>query len=119
MMLADVFNALKPLIVDYAGSMEVETDSEGIYRLDTRHVMKNGKRLFFASVVINRAYVSYHLMPVYVFPELLNEISPALKKRMHGKSCFNFTAPDPTLVAELTSLTQAGCEAYRRAGFVE
>jgi hypothetical protein len=115
----EVFNTLKPLISSYAESMDIETDTKNIFRLDTRHMMNNGKPLFFASIVINKSYVSYHLMPVYVFPELLNGMSPALKKRMQGKSCFNFTALEETLVSELKSLTQAGFEAYRKAGFVE
>jgi hypothetical protein len=49
-------------------------------------------------------------MPVYYFPDLLHDISPALKRRMQGKSCFNFASIDqlePTL-PELTQLTEWG-----------
>jgi hypothetical protein len=37
-----------------------------------------------------KSYVSFHLIPVYMFPDLLKGLSPALEKRMQGKSCFNF-----------------------------
>jgi hypothetical protein len=35
-------------------------------------------------------------------------MSPELKKRMQGKSCFNFTTPDEKLFKELAKLTKAG-----------
>ncbi len=35
------------------------------------------------------------------------------KKRMQGKSCFNFRAPDDGLFAKLGELTKAGLEKYR------
>lgn len=48
-------------------------------------------------------------MPIYMCPALTKSISPALKKRMHGKTCFNFkTDPEPVLIAELKRLTDAG-----------
>jgi len=80
--------------------------------------MKNGQPLFFGAVNIKKNYVSYHHMPVYVFPELLDEISPELKKRMQGKSCFNFKKPDSELFKELESLTKLGYEKYQEAGYV-
>ncbi len=42
-------------------------------------------------------------MPVYVFPELLGAVRPLLRKRMQGKSCFNFTRVDPALFEELAA----------------
>jgi len=55
-------------------------------------------------------------MPVYIFPDLLKNISPALKKRMQGKSCFNFTKIDEALIAELDDLTKRGIERSRAEG---
>lgn len=80
--------------------------------------MKNGKRLWFGGVQVKKHYVSYHLMPVYVNPQLLAGISPALKKRMQGKSCFNFKAVDATLFGELERLTGSALVDYRASGYV-
>lgn len=52
-----------------------------------------------------KSQVAYHLMPVYVHPELLTDLSPELRRRMQGKSCFNFTKVDRDLFAELGALT--------------
>src|SRR4051812_48889602 len=56
---------------------------------------------FVAGIRVGKSYVSYYLMSVYERPQLLDTISPELRKRMQGKSCFNFTRVDEALMAEL------------------
>jgi hypothetical protein len=47
-------------------------------------------------------------MPLYMCAPLTALISPALKKRMQGKTCFNFkSGPEPEILKELASLTNA------------
>ena len=58
--------------------------------------------------------VSFYLMPVSMYPGLLETISPELKKRMQGKSCFNFKKVDKTLFDELAALTRQGFERFRK-----
>jgi len=53
-------------------------------------------------------------MPVYMYPDLLETISPALKKRMQGKSCFNFKNVDENLFSELETLTRLGFERFKQ-----
>ena len=57
-------------------------------------------------------------MPIYVFPDLLESITPELKKRMQGKSCFNFKTEDTSLFQQLKALTQAGYKKYDSAGYL-
>lgn len=115
---ADVFARLRAVMDPYAGALERVVDRDEELSLNTRHVMGNGSPLWFGGVQVKKRYVSYHLMPVYVTPALLEGISPELKKRMQGKSCFNFTKADPALFEELASLTQAGFDDYRAKGYV-
>ena len=49
-------------------------------------VDRTGRPLFAAAVQIKKSYVSFHLMPVYANPALLDSLSPALRKRMQGKA---------------------------------
>ena len=65
----------------------------------------------FAGVKLGRRYVSYYLMGLYRDPSLTKEMSDALRKRMQGKSCFNFTRIDDELFHELDLLT-ARCHDY-------
>jgi hypothetical protein len=78
-----------------------------------------GREVWFGAAQIGKRYVSYHLMPVYAFPDLLDGISPELKKRMQGKSCFNFTHVDEKLFKELEVLTEQGYERFKREGLID
>ena len=77
-----------------------------------------GREVWFGAARIGKRYVSYHLMPVYACPDLLDRISPELKKRMQGKSCFNFTRMDEKLFKELEVLTDQGYERFKKEGFI-
>ncbi len=112
------FRELHAILLGVAADLVVVRDSPGDLYIDTPHVMKNGKPLFFGAVNIKKRYVSYHLMPVYVNPELLNGISPRLRARMQGKSCFNVARPDADLFKELALLTKAGYDFYREEGYL-
>ena len=57
-------------------------------------------------------------MPVYMNPKLLNRMSPELKKRMQGKSCFNFAKVDKKLFAELRGITASGFECFEKLGYL-
>jgi hypothetical protein len=57
-------------------------------------------------------YVSFHLMALYTFPETIDGVSPALRRRMRGKACFNFTRIDEELFAELQRLTAASAKEF-------
>lgn len=109
---------LRKILEPYAARLDVKHDDATQLYLDTRHRQKNGNPLFFGAVQIRKAYVSYHLMPVYVRPDLLAGISADLKARMHGKSCFNFKVVEPRLFEELAQLTKAGFESYRAQGYL-
>ncbi len=67
---------------------------------------------FFAGIRIAARHVSFHLMPIYTNRGLLDGMSPALRKRLKGKTTFNFTAMDEALFAELTALTARSFAAY-------
>lgn len=115
---AGVFTELRSIMLGVADELVIVRDRPGDLHIDTRHVMKNGKPLFFGAVNIKKRYVGYHLMPVYVNPVLLGDASAGLRARMQGKSCFNFTRTDPSLFEELALLTKAGYDFYRRERYV-
>jgi hypothetical protein len=112
---AETFEQLRDILQPYASQFKVDFDSAEGYSLSAPYVEQWQKELFFGSVQMKKNYVSFYLMPVYVFPGLLENMSPALKKRMQGKSCFNFKRIDPVLFQELTQLTARGYEAYKQA----
>ena len=116
--LATVFTELHKIMAPYAAKLDVKRDDTEELCVDTRHVQKNKKALFFGAIQVKKSYVSYHLMPIYTNPELLASASAELKARMQGKSCFNFRMSDPALFKELSALTKAAFASYKAQGFV-
>lgn len=108
-----VFEGLKKVMAAFAPQLQVTVDEPKKYYLVTRSKSWRGGPMYFGAVILGKAYVSYHLMPLYTHPQLTKTMSPELKKRKQGKSCFNFRALDEKLSAELAELTQAGLDAYR------
>ena len=114
----DVFAGLKSVLAPYAGKLDTKKDDAAELYIDTWHIQKNKKPLFFGAVQVKKSYVSFHLMPVYVDPGLLEAVSAELKARMQGKSCFNFSSIDKPLLKELKALAEAGFQSYKQQGFV-
>ena len=114
---AEVYDRLRAILEPYASKMYVSADSDQWFGLDLAPEAERIPATWFGAVRKGKAYVSYYLMPVYADPRLLDEASPELRKRMQGKSCFNFTRVDEALFGELTELTARGFE--RTAGSPE
>ncbi len=114
-----VYEDLKSIFKPYAKKMDVAHDTDTYYLLNTRHVMKNKQPLCFGGVRLGKNYVSFYLMSVYACPDLLKQMSPELKKRMQGKSCFNFKEPDPKLFSELKTLTKASATKFSDEKYIE
>ena len=122
-----IFAKLRKILRKHGGTLRVKEDTPACYCLegDTGPATLRawgGKvkrpRIPVAWVQIGKAYVSYHLMPVYGNATLRDEMSKELKARMQGKSCFNFKSDDEALFNELEQLTVQGIAGFRRAGFI-
>lgn len=108
-----VFARLKAMLTPFSPSLTVQTDTAAQYTLNVPASEKHPTGLDFGTVWIRKNYVSYYLMPVYTFPDLLEDVPATLRKRMQGKSCFNFTMVDEEMMAALETLTARGFARYR------
>jgi len=100
------FASLSKLLRKHSSGFSIKTDEPSNFYVELPVATPKAKPKFFGAVQTKKSYVSYHLMPVYEDPALLNGISDALLARMQGKSCFNFTADEPLLFKELDALTK-------------
>jgi hypothetical protein len=112
-----VFSSLESLLATCAERLSVKVDMPDEYTLVTKSPspfpQHKGHPMFFSSIRAGKAYVSLHLMPLYMCPTLSGRISPSLKRRIHGKTCFNFKAvPEPDTIAELKDLTEASLKEW-------
>ena len=109
-----VFEHLKNILKPYAEKLNLKVDTSDTFYIDGPYSQKWKKQLFFGSAQVKKNYVSFYLMPVYMYPELLQGASPELKKRMQGKSCFNFKKVEPRLFSELAELTRRSVEKFQQ-----
>ncbi len=110
----EIFTQLRRILAGFAPPLHIQTDSAIEYYLNAAPTKRYPGGFFFGAMQIKKNYVSYHLMPVYVSPQLLEGITAQLQKRMQGKSCFNFAHVDPDLFVELAALTQSAFEYYQQ-----
>jgi hypothetical protein len=118
-----VFEALKAILAKYREQLAIKVDTPSEYTLLTRlpspFPQHKGQPMYFGSVRLGKAYVSFHLMPLYMCEPLTKAIPPTLVKRMQGKTCFNFKAlPDPEILRELNALTAACCQAWEEKNWL-
>ncbi len=112
------FKVLKTAFKKYEKNLTIKTNNNDKYHLYAGYSKKYKRDIYFGGAEIKKNYVSFHLMPVYIHPELLSSISPELKKRMQGKSCFNFKEIDKNLLRELSGLTSIGYEYFKKEGML-
>lgn len=109
--LAPVATRLRELLLARADGLLVSDDPRR--GLVVEHPRWSGRPWgFVAGVRPGARYVSFYLMCAYANPAILDSISPALRARMQGKSCFNFTRVDEPLLAELDALTARSVELH-------
>jgi len=115
---SEMFTTLRAMLARHSKGLLLVKDTPEWYYLDTKQTTPNGKPLMFGAVRNGKAYTSYYLFPVYADPKLRRGMSPALAKRMQGKSCFNFKSSDEELFAELSALTKRCYDAWKAEGII-
>ncbi len=112
-----VFENLKSILEPYTSKLTLKANLDDNFYLEGAYSQKWKKELLFASAQVKKNYVSFYLMPVYMYPDLLKNISPELKKHMQGKSCFNFKNVEKSLFDELSQLTKQGFERFMQENY--
>jgi hypothetical protein len=88
-----------------------------VYGLETLTRPNANAHDWFTFVKPGTSYVSLYLKPVYTWPDLLDDVSPALRKRLQGsRTAFSFAAVDEPLLAELEALVDRSYRRYSKAG---
>jgi 7-keto-8-aminopelargonate synthetase-like enzyme len=71
---------------------------------------------WFAGVQRVDNAVKFNFLPMHTHPELLEGVSPALRKRKTGASVFRFTELDESQLAELEGVVASAFDAYVQGG---
>ena len=117
-----IFAALKGLLAAYAPPLVPKMDDPSHYDLwSVKGLVIEGrkrKEVYFAGLIIQKGYVGFYYMPVYVQTGLKDVFAPELLKLLKGKSCFYVKRLTPELLGQIESAVKIGYEAYQARGWV-
>ena len=106
--LAAVETRLRAILSPYASKLETAS----IYNIPTLRRPGAKAHDWFAFVKAEPKHVSFYLLPMLTYPELMADVSPALAKRRTGKSMLRFTAVDEPLFVELEGVVARAYDRY-------
>ena len=75
-------------------------------------------KLAMASLIMQKGYVGFYFMPVYMNGPLKAKLSPALVKLLKGKTCFHVKKLDAALLTDIAEALRLGTSCYRERGWV-
>ena len=110
--MSEPFEALETRLWAILAPYRDRLEDGSVYGLATLKRIGARQHDFFAGVRVAPRHVSFHLMPVYTYPTLLDGVSAGLRKHLKGKTTFNFTTIDEHALAELETLTARCFDAY-------
>jgi hypothetical protein len=120
--LMKIFKMLKKILEPYEASLKLKFDLKEKYELwtdkEVKIAGKNKKEIFFAGVTLQKKYVSFYFMPIYVEPELKQKLDPELLKLLKGKSCFHIKSIDQELENKINEALQKGYKLYEEKKFI-
>lgn len=103
---------LRQILLPYEGRLEPAT----IYGIPTLRRPGAKGHEWFAFVKPQERFVSFYLMPIHTNGALRASLSPALAKRLSGRTAFNFPAVDEALFTELEGVVERAYEVYLAEG---
>ena len=110
---APVYAELRGLVLRATPYMVVSKDGPTGLELLAPWAHPRNTPMRFGAVRPGTAYVSVHLMPLYMNPALQARVPPGLKGRTQGKARFNFRTIDPNRFAELEDFARTCAKAYK------
>lgn len=121
--LPPIFEELKALLLPYVkGSIVMRGGSGGQLTLvSEKEIVVEGRKkpeVYFAAVLIQKGYVGFYYMPVYVEDQQKEIFAPEVLKLLKGKSCFHIKRWNDQLKQQIQSALKKGYEWYKQKGWV-
>jgi hypothetical protein len=71
-----------------------------------------------ASIILQKGYVGFYFMPVYMNATLQKKLSPALMRLLKGKTCFYIKTLDDALQADVKIALDEGVKCFEARGWI-
>ena len=117
-----IFARLKSVLGSYSPPMKAVSDSAKRYDLyTTKEVEMFGRKypsLYFAGIKLQKGSVGFYYFPLYMYPEMLADIPPELKKLLKGKTCFHIKKYDEEIFRQVEKVMKEGLKCYTKKNFI-
>lgn len=118
----EIFDRLRNMFQQFVPPLAVMMETSDRYDLYSAKEVEIKKRsykeIYFGSVILKPKYTGFYFMPIYLFPEMLNDIPETLKKLQTGKSCFHIKKFDEEIFYAIENLMKAGFAIYKKHKYV-
>lgn len=122
--LVKIFDAIKKMMLPYdkKGTLILHAGTGGQANLVSHKAVEiEGRKkteMWFVSALVQKGYVAFHYLPIYMNQSMGELFSPALMKCLKGKACFHIKKNDPEILAEVQKAIKIGYEVYQKRGWV-
>ena len=118
--LDETFDSLKKILSKFDGYFvegNVKTDKIQYHLWSKNKISIEGrksKQVYFAGIIIQKNFVGFYYMPVYVDTKLKDFFEPKLLSLLKGKSCFHIKKIDSELKKQIASALNLGFKQYKK-----
>ena len=74
--------------------------------------------LAMASIILQKSYVGFYFMPVYMNAPMKKKLSPSLVKLLKGKTCFYVKKLHAELIAAIENALELGVKKFKERGWL-
>jgi hypothetical protein len=126
--LESIFEELHKLLVPYAPPFKAgggKIDGKMDFHLMVPNAVViprayGGKptEIAMASLILQKDFVGFYFMPIYLNPELKKNLPPELLKLLKGKTCFHVKAIDAQLLENVAAALALGLKSFKDRDWV-
>lgn len=121
--LVPIFRHLVKLLKAQAGGeLKIKGGEDGQIVLGRfKPIVIDGRKkeeLWLASALIQKGYVGFYYMPVYMNDLVRGKLGIELMKCLKGKACFHIKKADPILFDQIEKALRIGMDVYKAKGWI-
>jgi len=76
------------------------------------------KMVGMASIILQKGYVGFYFLPIYLEPALAEKLSRELRKLLKGKTCFYVRRLTPELKKDVRAALEIGKKDFAKRGWI-
>ncbi len=120
----EIFEAIKKMMLPYdkKRNLVLHATTGGQANLVShKPVVIEGRKkeeIWFVSALVQKGYVGFYYMPVYMNDPMKKTISPELLKYLKGKCCFHIKKKDASLLKDIDTAIKIGYDAFVKMGWM-